>query len=100
MNKLVTLTVILLLGTGCKPRVLKGDALKSKLIETMSDFMNKNPSDSAPKFIVKDVVFFPRKEKDFYDCSFTVEMRSKDKDTTGVMTAEITNDFKKVFRVQ
>jgi hypothetical protein len=100
MKKFFLFVVVWALCAGCRPNVLKGDALKSKLMETMSDYMNKNPSDTAHKFIVKDVVFFPRKDKNFYDCTFTVEMQSKDKDTTGVMTAEITNDFKKVFRIQ
>jgi hypothetical protein len=100
MKKLFLFLVIITLAVGCRPNVLKGDALKSKLMETMSDYMNKNKSDTAPKFIVKSVEFFPRQNKNFYDCTFTVEMRSKDKDTTGVMTAEITNDFKKIFRIQ
>jgi hypothetical protein len=100
MKKLLMFMAILSLAAGCRPNVLKGDALKSKLMETMSDYMNKKSSDTAPAFIVKDVVFYPRKDRNFYDCTFTVEMRSKTKDTTGIMTAEITNDFKKVFRIQ
>lgn len=101
MKYIVLFIVVLSLGVGCKPRVLKGGALKNKLIETMSDYLNAKPSDTTPKFIVKEITFFPNTMgKPFYNCTFTVEMRSKNKDTTGVMAAEITNDFKKVSRTQ
>jgi hypothetical protein len=99
MKNILAFFLVFTLATSCHQHVLKGEALKNKLMETMSGYMNDSAK-AGTTFIVKDVVFFPRLNKNFYDCTFTVEMKSPEKDTTGVMTAEITNDFKKVYRVQ
>jgi hypothetical protein len=91
--------LFLALGTGCKPKVLSGKALQDKLIETMSDYLKNNPKNNIT-FTVQDVTYYPDINKKLYDCQFHVKMSQGDKDTIGVMTATITNDFKEVVRKQ
>lgn len=91
------LIVLLTLSTGCKQKILSGKALEDKLMETMNDFLNKNPKNDI-KFTVKDVVYYPDINKKLYDCKFHVDMQKGEMDTVGIMRATITNDFKEVQR--
>lgn len=99
MKYLFTLIILFVLGTGCKPKVLSGKELEDKLINTMNDFLNKDPKNNIT-FTVKDVTYYPDINKKLYDCRFHVNMHYGDKDTIGIMTATITNDFKEVLRKQ
>lgn len=85
------------LFVSCKQKILKGVELQNKLIETMQDFLDKQPHPGV-EFKVKDVDFFTEVATKSYDCQFHVDMRSAQKDTVGAMMAIITNDFKKVDR--
>ena len=56
-----------------------------------------NNDSSNVKYRVLDVTFF--EESDRYLCEFKVNMKEKMFDTTGIMKANISKDFKKVTRL-
>lgn len=86
--------------TGCKPKVLTGTALQNKLIETISNYLDTTLQKGV-QFKVKDVTFFTDAQKGYYICRFHVNMKSGNRwDTTGIVGATITNDFKDVKRSQ
>ncbi len=99
MKYFFTLVLLMALGTGCKQKLLSGAELEKKLVKTMQDFLDKE-SHPGVSFTVKDVNYFPDKNKKEYYCSFHVNMRTDRADTIGTMTANISNDFKKVERIQ
>ena len=99
MKYFLIFVFLLALGTGCKQKVLSGAELEKKLVKTMQDFLDKE-SHPGVTFTVKDVSYFPDKNKKEYDCSFHVNMQTNRTDTIGTMTAHISNDFKKVERIQ
>ncbi|MEO8821856.1 MAG: hypothetical protein ABI267_04275 [Ginsengibacter sp.] len=84
---------------GCKPKVLTGTALQDKLKETISNFLDTTLQKGI-QFKVQDVTYFPDAKKGTYICQFHVYMKSRGKDTTGIVAATITNDFKDVKRSQ
>jgi hypothetical protein len=99
MRYCLTFVLFLLFAAGCKPKELSGTALENKLIETMDNHL-KQTLQPGVKFTVKDVVYYPEKEKKDYICNFKVDMHYENKDTTGTVSAVISNDFKKVERKQ
>ncbi len=99
MKYFFTFILLLTLGTGCKPKVLSGAALQNKLIEVMNDYLHKT-LESGVEFTIKDVSYYPQVEEKNYLCQFHVNMHFMNKDTTGIVSATISNDFKKVERTQ
>ena len=99
MKYFFTLVLLLALVPGCKRKVLKGAELENKLIKTMQDYLNKEAKPGAT-YTVKDVSFYADKNKKEYNCEFHVSMHVGKIDTTGLMTANIPNDFSKVERKQ
>ena len=99
MRYFFTLVILLALGTGCKPKELSGAKLKNKLIETMKDYLDKTLQPGV-KYTIKDVSFYGEKKEKLYKCVFYVDMHTDKKDSTGVMTAVIPNDFSRVERFQ
>jgi len=97
MKYIFILLVLFALGTGCKRKVLSGPELQNKLIETMQAYLNSEAKPGA-EFKVKDVNYYPEKATKSYDCEFHVDMKLNGKDTVGIMTATISNDFKRVER--
>ena len=94
--------IILLFATAaCKQKVLKGPELENKLIETMQDYLDETGNPGAV-YKVEDVNFFADAEKKLYLCEFHVNVKATaaNLDTTGVMKADIPNDFSKVMRKQ
>ena len=91
--------IFLIAFAGCKPKILSGAELENKLIETMKEHLNKT-LEPGVTFVIKDVTYYPEKEKKIYLCQFHVNMHYKQKDTTGIVAATISNDFKKVVRTQ
>ncbi len=90
---------LLALNTGCKPRVISGAELENKLMETMDDYLHKTLQPGTT-ITIKDVKYYPDKRKRLYVCQFTVNMHFANSDTTGLVAALISNDFKKVERTQ
>ena len=88
-------------AVACKQKILSGAELDNKLIETMQDYLNKDAKPGV-SYKVKDVNFYADKRRKEYNCEFHVQVHA-DKynyDTTGVMKANIPNDFSKVERLQ
>ena len=99
MRYFFTFILLLALGSGCKPKVLSGTALQNKLVETMNDYLHKTLQPGV-EFTIKDVIYYPEETKKDYICQFHVNMHFKNKDTTGIVAAVISNDFLKVERQQ
>jgi hypothetical protein len=99
MKYLFTFMLLLAFIAGCKPRVISGVELETKLKETMQNYLDTTLRPEA-KATIKDVVYFPERSKSSYICEFHVNLHFGNRDTTGVMTAIISNDFKKVERRQ
>jgi hypothetical protein len=99
MRYFFTFILLLFLGTGCKPKILSGTALQNKLIETMDDYLHKTLQPGV-QFTIKDVIYYPEETEKKYICQFHVDMHFNNKDTTGIVAATISNDFKKVSRTQ
>ena len=74
--------------------------VENDLKTAMQTFLyNKVGNDSANvKYRVLDVTYF--EENDKYLCEFKVHMIEKMLDTTGIMKANISKDFKKVDRLR
>ena len=99
MKYLFTLVFLLILGAGCKQKILSGKELENKLKETMTDYLHKTLEPGAA-FTIKDVSYYPEKEKKLYICEFNVDLHTNKSDTTGIMIATISNDFKEVHRTR
>ena len=100
MKYFYTFILLLALGTGCKQKILSGKALEDKLKQTMTDYLHKTLRPGT-EFTIKDVIFYPEKRKNYYICTFHVDMHTPaNKDTSGIMTALIPRDFSKVDRIQ
>src|SRR5580765_5606174 len=57
-----------------------------------------NNDSSNVKYHVESVVYYDDPQKELYICDFTVYMKTKLFDTTGVMHATVSRDFKIVKR--
>ena len=99
MKYFYSLILLLALGSSCKPKILSGKELENKLIQTMADHLQKTLQPGT-QFTIKDISYYPIKEKSHYVCNFTVSLHTANKDTTGIMVANIPNDFSKVERTQ
>jgi hypothetical protein len=99
MKYFATLVILLLVFGSCKQRVLSGVALQDKLKETMHNYLDTTLLPGS-KITVKDVAFYPEATQKLYNCRFHVRIQYKNSDTTGVVIASITNDFKTVERSQ
>jgi hypothetical protein len=101
MRYSLTVFVLLTFAIACKQKVISGPELENKLIKTMQDYLNKTGKQGAV-YKVEDVTFFADKQKKLYNCEFHVNVQAGavKLDTTGVMKADIPNDFSKVMRKQ
>jgi hypothetical protein len=93
------ISFLLVLSSACKPKILSGAELENKLIETMKDHLHKTLQPGV-EFTIKDVTYYPEKNKRIYICQFHVNMHYDQRDTTGIIAATISNDFSKVVRTQ
>lgn len=74
-------------------------SLDDRLKSAMQDFLYKevNYDSSKVKYRVSKVIYF--KDKGFYICDFSVDMkRTAGADTAGVMRARVSDDLKTVVR--
>ena len=99
MKYLLALLILFASATGCKPKVLTGKALESKLKSTMSNYLDSTLQPGVT-FKIEDVVYYPQVNEKNYICQFHVQMHFKSKDTLGIVAATISNDFLKVERKQ
>jgi hypothetical protein len=101
MRYFLAFTILLAMATACKQKIISGVELENKLKQTMQDYLEKTGKEGA-LYKVEDVAFFADKEKKLYICEFHVNVKANavHLDTTGIMKAEIPNDFSKVTRMQ
>jgi len=101
MRSFVILIILLTVVTACKQKVISGAELEKKLIKTMQDHLEETGKKDAV-YKVQDVTFYADKERKLYICEFHVNVKASDVnvDTTGIMRADIPNDFSKVMRKQ
>ena len=101
MRFFFTFITLLIITTACKQKVISGAELEKKLIKTMQDYLDKTGKSDAV-YKVEDVTFYAEKEKKLYICEFHVNVKASDVklDTTGIMRADIPNDFSNVLRKQ
>ena len=87
--------------TACRQKIISGVELENKLKQTMQEYLDKTGKEGAV-YKVEDVAFFADKEKKLYICEFHVNVKASavNLDTTGIMKADIPNDFSKVTRMQ
>ena len=89
----------LMILCSCKQKVLSGEALQNKLKETIHNYLDTTLLPGT-RITVKDVAYYPEATKKLYNCRFHVRIQYQNKDTTGLVIASITNDFKTVKRSQ
>ena len=94
-----TFILLLALVAGCKPKVSPRTNLQKKLITTMNDYLHKTLQPGV-EYTIKDVIYYPEVMEKFYICQFHVNMHFKNKDTSGIVAATISNDFLKITRTQ
>jgi len=101
MRSLFAFACLLVIATACKQKIISGPELENKLIKTMQDYLDKTAKPGAV-YKVEDVTFFADKTNKRYLCEFHVNMKVSQLklDTTGLMRANIPNDFSKVERKQ
>ncbi|MEP6627189.1 MAG: hypothetical protein ABJA32_04355 [Ginsengibacter sp.] len=99
MKYSLTLLLLFVLAVGCKPKLLKGNALESKLKSTMKNYLDTTLQPGVT-FKIQDVIYYPQVDEKNYLCQFHVHMNFKNKDTLGIVSASISNDFLKVERKQ
>jgi hypothetical protein len=99
MKHIIASVFLLAFVAGCKPKILTGKELENKLKETVSNYLDTTSRPGA-KFIVKDVLYYTEAKKKDYICHFNVDMHYPNGDTSGVVVATISNDFKTVKRKQ
>lgn len=99
MKYFLALFFLVATTTACKQKILSGAELENKLIKTMQNYLDHDAKPGVT-YKVQDVNFYPDKERKLYDCQFHVRMHVNNIDTTGIMTANIPNDFSKVERKQ
>jgi hypothetical protein len=97
MKYFLTIFLFFILLSSCKQKILSGVALQNKLIETMNNYLDTTLLPGTV-VTVKDVTYYPEASKKLFNCRFHVRLQYKNKDTTGVVAATITNDFKTVSR--
>jgi len=82
----------------CKPKSSPAgteNTLKSTMQMYLYNEINNDSSNA--KYRVLDVTYY--EDKDKYICEFKVNLKAKLFDTTGMMKANISKDFKKVTRI-
>ena len=92
-------SIIILLSAGCKQKELSGKELEDKLKATMTEHLQKRLRPGT-NFEIKNMTYYPDKIKNCFICVFDVRVKSANSDTTGIMKAFISPDFKKVERAE
>jgi hypothetical protein len=85
----------------CKAKDSTPAGLEDDLKNAMQTYLYSsiNNDSSNVKYRVEKVVYYDDNIKDKYICEFTVHLKEKMFDTTGIMKAYISKDFKKVQRL-
>ena len=94
----IAFVLSLLVFTGSCMKKRGREDIERDLKTAMSRSLNSDPDidTSVVKFTVLEVAYF--EEKESYACEFKVKMKTNRIDTTGMMSANIAKDFRKVVR--
>ena len=98
MKYILFFFLLLSVSTACRDKTPR-DKLSNQLKKAMSSYLYKqvNNDSSKVKYRIEEVAYFA--EKKFYICDFKVRMILPGRlDTTGVMRAHISKDFKDIKR--
>ena len=99
MRPHVSILVLSVFSCACiikDPRHGLENSLKAAMQTYLYNQVNNDSSNV--KYHVESVVYYDDPRKDLYLCDFTVHMKTKMFDTTGVMHATVSKDFKTVKR--
>ncbi len=98
MKTRVLSLLLLVFIFACKAKNTNPD-LETDLKSAMQTYLYNaiNNDSSNAKYRVEKVVYF--NDRDKYICEFTVNLKAKLFDTTGIMKANVSKDFKKVDRI-
>lgn len=84
----------------CKAKESSPAGIEDDLKNAMQAYLYNaiNNDSTNVKYRVQDVTYF--EDKDKYICEFKVNLKAKLFDTTGIMKADVSKDFKKITRLQ
>lgn len=87
------------LALSCRAKHATPAEIENDLKSAMQSYLYStiNNDSSNIKYRVQDVTYF--EDKDKYICEFKVNLKEKLFDTTGIMKANISKDFKKIDRL-
>ena len=96
----VTILALIVFAIACRQKNT-GLTLQDDLKNTMQAYLynGANNDSSNVKYHVEKVVYYDDTSKNAYVCEFTVNLKTKMFDTTGIMKAYISKDLKKVDRM-
>ena len=99
MRVFISIAFLSVFSFACVMQNPKPDVEKN-LKTAMQTFLYNavNNDSSKVKYRVQSVVFFDDVKNNVYACEFTVNMITRQLDTTGIMRATISKDFKTVKR--
>lgn len=99
MMRFKVFVLIVISACSCKAKDSTASGLKEDLKNAMQNYLYKavNYDSSNVKYHVDSVIYFDGTDK--YICDFTVHMKTKLFDTTGVMRANVSKDLKTVNRL-
>jgi hypothetical protein len=97
--KYFTVLACIVLALACKQKILTGKDLENKLKVTMQSYLDTTLARGV-KAEVRDVAYYPEKDRNYFICRFHVAMRYANKDTVGIVAATISQDFSLVTRTQ
>lgn len=92
---MLSLTIFVFACKAKDPKATLESDLKNAMRTYLYNAINNDSSNA--KYRVEKVIYFDDKDK--YICEFTVNLKAKLFDTTGIMKANISKDFKKVDRL-
>ena len=89
---------LVVVNAACKRKLSFSDTERELKAAMHTYLLQQRPNldTSRVHYDVLKVAYY--ENKDFYDCEFTVRLRSPQIDTTGIMTATVTKDFATVHR--
>jgi hypothetical protein len=93
------MVVIIACLFSCKEKNTSED-VRMQLMKSMQTYLYKvqvNNDSSVVKYHVNNVIYF--EDTNRYICEFTVNMKERKLDTTGIMKANVSKDFKTVTRL-
>jgi hypothetical protein len=95
---IVILSSIIMLS--CKAKSPAPANVEDTLKKTMQSYLYKavNNDSSYVKYHIDKIIFYDDDSQ--YICNFTVHMKAKNFDTTGIMKANISKNFLKISRLQ